>query len=145
MAFKMKGSAFKLNNVATKSALKDMKWWNTNPKDRNDKSKEEAQAHNSKHTTGEDSEHAAPTKMKSPMKQEKYYEGEEFVNMTPAWAGTDELEKLKQKLKTLEEGSDEHHNLYNKIVTMREQWDQSQKALLEEERRNDMQTQAAAK
>jgi hypothetical protein len=69
MAFKMKGSAFKLGNVATKSVLKqksspvkDMKWWNTNPKDKNDKSKEKAQAHNAKHTTGDDSEHAAPTK-----------------------------------------------------------------------------------
>ena len=83
MAFKMKGSPHKMGKIqgtsghtsalkqkeAEASALKDMKWWNTNPKDKNDKSKEKAQAHNSKHTTGEDSEHASIAKMKSPLEQ----------------------------------------------------------------------------
>jgi hypothetical protein len=85
---------------------------------------------------------ASALKQQSPMKQEKYYEGDEFVNMTPAWAGTDELEVLQKKLKTLEEGSDEHHNLYNKIMTMMDQWNQSQEGLLEEERRNEMEMKA---
>jgi hypothetical protein len=85
MAFKMKGSPHKMGKIqgtsghtsalkqkeAEASALKDMKWWNTNPKDRDDKSKEEAQAHNAKHTTGENSEHASMAKMKSPLEQKK--------------------------------------------------------------------------
>ena len=143
MAFKMKGSSYKMGGHKTKATMAYMK----SPLEQ---AKPDYPDIDGDGNTTESMKKAAadkksPMEMKSPMKQEKYYEGEEFVNMTPAWAGTDELEKLKQKLKTLEEGSDEHHNLYNKIMTMREQWDQSQKALLEEERRNDMQTQAAAK
>lgn len=71
MAFKMKGSAFKLNNVATKSALKQ-----TSPmKDSrkvydflNEKEAEAVNAHNRDHSMGIDHE-KSPNKMKSALKQ----------------------------------------------------------------------------
>jgi len=125
----MKGSAFKLGNVATKSALKDMKWWNTLSKGKNDKSKEIALAHNKKHTTGEDSEHAtfksdtekdnSGVKMKSPLEQQlaasnieqekllgntPVSSGGDFSVMTPAWVGDPEAHKdIDKKQKRLRE------------------------------------------
>ena len=75
MAFKMKGSAFKLGNVATKSALKqtspvkDMKWWDTG-----EDGTPAQHEHNNKHTSGDDSEHeSAPAKMKSPLEHKVAY------------------------------------------------------------------------
>jgi len=71
----MKGSAFKLGNVATKSALKqtspvkDMKWWDTG-----EDGTPAQHEHNNKHTSGDDSEHeSAPAKMKSPLEHKVAY------------------------------------------------------------------------
>ena len=77
MAFKMKGSAFKLNNVATKSALKQTKEEHKEIKDRlkgEDLTEAERKAILDKLKAGyekeKESEEKAPTQMKSPMKQE---------------------------------------------------------------------------
>ena len=78
MAFKMKGSAFKLNNVATKSALKQTKEEHKEIKDRlkgEDLTEAERKAILDKLKAGyekeKESEEKAPTQMKSPMKQEE--------------------------------------------------------------------------
>ena len=69
------GSAFQ----QALSPMKDMKWYNTIPKDKNDNSKQISMEHNQKHSdkVGEPGTHfnpnkPSPTKMKSPLAQMTY-------------------------------------------------------------------------
>jgi hypothetical protein len=148
MAFKMKGSAFKLNNVATKSALKQ---------------KDEESKHGRVKTPYDADRSSQPPSalkdiMKSPLEQQlaasnieqekllgntPVSSGGDFSVMTPAWVGDPEAHKdidkkqkrLRELWETYSQGtssdaeSKEYEDLSDELKEYDRQWNQSQEDL----------------